>query len=99
MAVSPGVVMASARCADGALERLLDRSRRDRAAPRTTHGHDSLPLAPGSYSVRRQAGASIDADGTVARDGVGWPGASRPPAPIDPGVTVSRHRALLISRG
>src|SRR3954471_12698148 len=28
---------------------------------------------------------------------VGWPGASQPPAPSDPGVTVSRHRALLIS--
>ncbi len=27
---------------------------------------------------------------------VGWPGASQPPAPSDPGVTVSRHRALLI---
>ena len=26
---------------------------------------------------------------------VGWPGASQPPAPSDPGVTVSRHRALL----
>jgi lactate permease len=25
---------------------------------------------------------------------VGWPGASQPPAPSDPGVTVSRHRAL-----
>ena len=29
---------------------------------------------------------------------LGWPGASQPPAPSDPGVTVSRHRALLISR-
>ena len=28
---------------------------------------------------------------------VGWPGASQPPAPADPGVTVSRHRALLTS--
>ena len=28
---------------------------------------------------------------------VGWPGALQPPAPTDPGVTVSRHRALLIS--
>src|SRR6266542_1412676 len=28
----------------------------------------------------------------------GWPGASQPPAPTDPGVTVSRHRALLTSR-
>jgi acyl-coenzyme A synthetase/AMP-(fatty) acid ligase len=28
-------------------------------------------------------------------DCVGWPGASQPPAPSDPGVTVSRHRALL----
>jgi hypothetical protein len=28
---------------------------------------------------------------------VGWPGASQPPAPTDPGVTVSRHRALLAS--
>src|SRR4051812_33581875 len=28
---------------------------------------------------------------------VGWPGALQPPAPSDPGVTVSRHRALLIS--
>src|SRR3954447_1272890 len=27
---------------------------------------------------------------------VGWPGALQPPAPSDPGVTVSRHRALLI---
>lgn len=27
------------------------------------------------------------------RTGVGWPGASQPPAPMDPGVTVSRHRA------
>src|SRR5436305_4918357 len=27
---------------------------------------------------------------------LGWPGASQPPAPTDPGVTVSRHRALLI---
>ena len=26
---------------------------------------------------------------------VGWPGALQPPAPSDPGVTVSRHRALL----
>jgi hypothetical protein len=30
---------------------------------------------------------------------VGSPGASQPPAPTDPGVTVSRHRALLISSG
>jgi hypothetical protein len=29
---------------------------------------------------------------------VGRPGASQAPAPSDPGVTVSRHRALLISR-
>ncbi|MGH2917449.1 MAG: hypothetical protein ACRDLS_02465, partial [Solirubrobacteraceae bacterium] len=29
---------------------------------------------------------------------VGWPGASQPPAPSDPGVTVSRHRALLTRR-
>jgi hypothetical protein len=29
---------------------------------------------------------------------VGWPGALQPPAPSDPGVTVSRHRALLTSR-
>ena len=29
---------------------------------------------------------------------VGWPGALQPPAPSDPGVTVSRHRALLIAR-
>ena len=28
---------------------------------------------------------------------VGWPGALQPPAPTDPGVTVSRHRALLTS--
>src|SRR6266511_5719165 len=28
----------------------------------------------------------------------GWPWASQPPAPTDPGVTVSRHRALLTSR-
>jgi hypothetical protein len=34
----------------------------------------------------------------VASRSVGWPGASQPPAPSDPGVTVSRHRALLISR-
>ena len=27
---------------------------------------------------------------------VGWPGALQPPAPSDPGVTVSRHRALVI---
>src|SRR5204862_6130437 len=31
-------------------------------------------------------------------NGVGWPGASQPPAPEDPGVTVSRHRAPLTSR-
>src|SRR5438046_7875358 len=31
----------------------------------------------------------------MAGEGVGWPGASQPPAPTDPGVTVSRHRALL----
>ena len=30
--------------------------------------------------------------------GVGWPGASQPPAPTDPGVTLSRHPALLTSR-
>ena len=30
--------------------------------------------------------------------GVGWPGGSQPPAPTDPGVTVSRHRALLTRR-
>lgn len=36
-----------------------------------------------------------DVDESVAR--VGWPGASQPPAPTDPGVTVSRHRAPLIS--
>src|SRR3954447_12055643 len=30
---------------------------------------------------------------------VGSPGASQPPAPTDPGVTVSRHRALLIGLG
>ena len=29
---------------------------------------------------------------------VGWPGALQPPAPADPGVTVSRHRAPLTSR-
>src|SRR5450755_4589656 len=28
---------------------------------------------------------------------VGWPGASQPPAPTDPDVTVSRHPALLTS--
>jgi hypothetical protein len=28
---------------------------------------------------------------------VGSPGASQPPAPTDPGVTLSRHRALLTS--
>jgi hypothetical protein len=33
---------------------------------------------------------------TSASARVGWPGASQPPAPTDPGVTVSRHRALLI---
>ena len=27
---------------------------------------------------------------------VGWPGALQPPAPTDPGVKVSLHRALLI---
>ena len=26
---------------------------------------------------------------------LGWPGASQPPAPTDPGVTLSRHPALL----
>ncbi|HEY6425277.1 MAG TPA: nitroreductase family protein, partial [Pseudonocardiaceae bacterium] len=31
-------------------------------------------------------------------DTVGWPGASQPPAPTDPGVTISCHRALLTSR-
>jgi hypothetical protein len=34
--------------------------------------------------------------GAAQMHGVGWPGASQPPAPSDPGVTVSRHRALLI---
>src|ERR1700740_529383 len=29
---------------------------------------------------------------------LGWPGALQPPAPTDPGVTVSRHRALLTGR-
>ncbi len=27
---------------------------------------------------------------------VGWPGASQPPAPTDPGVSLSAHRALVI---
>ena len=52
-------------------------------------------------------------DGLIATDGVsgtdaaatkvfrtelvGWPGASQPPAPTDPGVTLARHRALLTS--
>ena len=43
------------------------------------------------------AGVSFGTNETPARDGVGSPGASQPPAPTDPGVTVSRHRALLIS--
>jgi hypothetical protein len=34
----------------------------------------------------------------TSRRRVGWPGALQPPAPSDPGVTVSRHRALLIGQ-
>ena len=40
---------------------------------------------------------TAESEGTW-RSMVGWPGASQPPAPSDPGVTVSRHRALLTGR-
>jgi hypothetical protein len=43
--------------------------------------------------VMRAAGASSPSWRSV----VGSPGALQPPAPTDPGVTVSRHRALLTS--
>jgi len=33
----------------------------------------------------------------IGVESVGWPGASQPPAPTDPDVTVSRHPALLTS--
>ena len=45
---------------------------------------------------RGRAIAPLTAGGVIASSRVGWPGASQPPAPTNPGVTVSRHRALLI---
>src|SRR5918995_2094024 len=47
----------------------------------------------GAGRLRRRSGPPRT---TLASRRVGWPGASQPPAPSDPGVTVSRHRALLI---
>ena len=38
----------------------------------------------------------LPADGPGAAPVVGWPGGSHPPAPSDPGVKVSLHRAPLI---
>ena len=43
------------------------------------------------------AAGGASASSPSSRSVVGWPGASQPPAPSDPGVTVSRHRALLTS--
>ena len=37
-----------------------------------------------------------DVKNLPGRPRVGWPGALQPPAPSDPGVTVSCHRALVI---
>ena len=67
------------------------RSSRELRAPRRT-------ARPADCSLVIEAQVSADIWLTLALDGVGWPGASQPPAPSDPGVTVSRHRALLISR-
>jgi len=49
-------------------------------------GEDWVEITP------REAGLD-----PVGLERVGWPGAFQPPAPSDPGVTVSRHRALLTS--
>jgi hypothetical protein len=75
-------------------------SRQVRSASRSRRGR-----CAGSPDARRSAlllstrsGHASAVPHAPGLDGVGWPGALQPPAPTDPGVTVSRHRALLISR-
>jgi integrase len=64
------------------------------------HGDGSRRLQSSIASAQRRSRirrkAALTGCVTAPRR-VGWPGASQPPAPTDPGVTVSRHRALLIS--
>jgi hypothetical protein len=67
--------------------------------------HPSAPLArgagkssvvrgpyPGGPPARGRSGTKP----RTAAPGVGWPEGVAPPAPADPGVTISRHRALVI---
>ena len=67
------------------------RQRRPRPLAGTRGAHPALPH-PGPCSQAKQQPHLSDAASRV-----GWPGESHPRAPTDPGVTVSRHRALLIS--
>src|SRR4051812_17501452 len=62
---------------------------------RARAAHAAFPLRHTAPALGTDAGVR-KRPSPVAPDGVGWPGASQPPAPSDPGVTVSRHRALLI---
>ena len=70
------------------------RSEESSACPPRAGGGESR-WAAGDWRSRLRAASGGRG---VIRDDVGWPGASQPPAPTDPGVKVSRHRALLIRR-
>jgi hypothetical protein len=72
------------------------------ASVRRHENRDETPLSvrtdfwPAWVIRLPESAASKSLVETVQLARVGWPGASQPPAPSDPGVTVSRHRALLI---
>src|SRR5664280_40566 len=62
-------------------------------------GADGVPEPVGAdgRSAGRVEQASSGAGGLEGQvEQVGWPGAFQPRAPADPGVTVSRYRALVI---
>jgi hypothetical protein len=79
-------------------------SSQDLTGPAACSSYDESESADRRSAGDRSAGEggagspAIRSCAAPAIVGVGWPGASQPPAPSDPGVTVSRHRALLISR-
>src|SRR5206468_4193559 len=100
----PPTIFATARGGIARSRRTFDAARRSSRQPRrprprvtfsrravTNHGAPSR-----SASGEHAKGPANDyRDRTRSAPEVGWPGASQPPAPTDPGVTVSRHRALL----
>jgi hypothetical protein len=80
----PSVTLAYMREADVA----LGQDAQDRPAQNTTE-HRGVPGSSAGLAIRKAERREAC---------VGWPGAFQLPAPSDPGVTVSRHRALLTGR-